>query len=58
MSRQVSMESHNYFTPDLFRFLTELRDHNQRDWFLQNKGRYEKGLRDPFTQFIADLEPP
>jgi uncharacterized protein (TIGR02453 family) len=52
------MESHNYFKPDSFRFLIELQDHNQRDWFLQNKGRYEKDLRDPFTQFIADLGPP
>jgi uncharacterized protein (TIGR02453 family) len=52
------MENHHaYFTADSYRFLTELRDHNQRDWFMQNKPRYEKGLRDPLSQFIADLGP-
>jgi uncharacterized protein (TIGR02453 family) len=52
------MENHAYFTRDSLRFLKDLREHNQRDWFMQNKQRYEKALRDPFTQFIADLGPP
>ena len=52
------MENHAYFTRDLFRFLEELRDHNERDWFLKNKQRYEHSVRDPFLQFIADLGPP
>jgi uncharacterized protein (TIGR02453 family) len=52
------MENHAYFTPELFRFLEELRDHNERGWFQQNKPRYEHSVRDPFTQFIADLSRP
>jgi uncharacterized protein (TIGR02453 family) len=52
------MENHAYFTRDLFRFLEELRDHNEREWFLQNKQRYEQSVRDPFVRFIADLGPP
>jgi uncharacterized protein (TIGR02453 family) len=46
-----------YFTPELFRFLTELEAHNERDWFQANKERYEKSARDPFLRLIADLGP-
>ena len=46
-----------YFTPDLFRFLRELRLHNNRDWFQENKERYERSVRDPFLRFVADLGP-
>ncbi|HKC10903.1 MAG TPA: DUF2461 domain-containing protein [Vicinamibacteria bacterium] len=45
------------FTPDLFRFLGELKAHNERDWFQKNKARYERSVRDPFLRFIADLGP-
>jgi uncharacterized protein (TIGR02453 family) len=46
-----------YFTPDLFRFLRELKAHNNRDWFQANKERYERSLRDPFLQLVSDLGP-
>ena len=46
-----------YFTPDLFRFLSELQSHNNRDWFQKNKERYERSVRDPFLLFVADLRP-
>jgi uncharacterized protein (TIGR02453 family) len=52
------MEQHNYFTDDLFRFLDELRQHNNRDWFQQNKQRYETSVRGPFISFIGDLGGP
>ncbi len=52
------MEQHIYFTPDLFRFLEELRQHNQRDWFERNKERYESAVRGPFLSFIGDLGVP
>ncbi len=45
------------FTSDLFRFLGELRTHNEREWFVANKERYEQSGRDPFLRFIADLAP-
>jgi uncharacterized protein (TIGR02453 family) len=47
----------SYFSPDLFGFLMELRDNNDREWFAANKARYEETVRDPFLRFIADLEP-
>jgi uncharacterized protein (TIGR02453 family) len=46
-----------YFSADLFRFLSELRAHNHRDWFQKNKERYETQVRDPFLRLIADLGP-
>jgi uncharacterized protein (TIGR02453 family) len=46
-----------YFTPALFAFLTELRVNNRRDWFTQNRARYESDVRDPALRFIADVGP-
>jgi len=46
-----------YFSPDLFKFLSQLRTHNERDWFQKNKERYETNVRDPLLQFITDLGP-
>jgi uncharacterized protein (TIGR02453 family) len=46
-----------YFTPDLFRFLSELKAHNEREWFQKNKDRYERSVRDPFLRFVADFGP-
>jgi uncharacterized protein (TIGR02453 family) len=46
-----------YFTAELFQFLRELRQHNDREWFLANKDRYETAVRDPFLRLIADLGP-
>ena len=52
------MESHAFFTPELFRFLKELRAHNEHGWFERNKPRYEKEVRDPFLHLIAALAAP
>jgi uncharacterized protein (TIGR02453 family) len=45
-------------TPALFRFLRELKRHNQRPWFAANKERYERDVRDPLLRFIAALADP
>jgi len=50
-----AMASERYFSRSLFEFLRELRTHNERDWFLKNKKRYEQEVRDPFLHFIGDL---
>jgi len=52
---EVMAESH--FSPDLFRFLRELKNNNNREWFAENKQRYEASVRDPFLRFISDLAP-
>jgi uncharacterized protein (TIGR02453 family) len=46
-----------YLTASSLKFLEELRKHNNRDWFLANKSRYEEQVRDPFLRLIADLGP-
>jgi uncharacterized protein (TIGR02453 family) len=45
------------FTPDLFEFLADLRDNNDREWFNANKGRYESALLEPALDFVADFAP-
>jgi uncharacterized protein (TIGR02453 family) len=45
------------FSPELFAYLRDLKRHNRREWFLENKTRYETAAKDPALQFIADFEP-
>jgi uncharacterized protein (TIGR02453 family) len=52
------MEQHDFFSPDLFKFLDELRINNERAWFERNKTRYEQSVRDPFSRVIAALGRP
>ena len=51
------MAKESYFTPALFTFLKELAANNNRDWFNDNKGRYEGHVKDPALRFIADFAP-
>jgi uncharacterized protein (TIGR02453 family) len=46
-----------YLTPRFFEFLDELSRNNNRDWFLPNKLRYERDVREPMLAFIADFGP-
>jgi uncharacterized protein (TIGR02453 family) len=43
------------FTPELFAFLRELEDHNEREWFNANKARYEQEIKEPALAFIEDV---
>jgi len=42
-------ESHS--SADLFKFLKELKNNNNREWFAENK----PSVRGPFLRFIADF---
>src|SRR5919106_487709 len=46
-----------YFDQELFRFLRELKQNNNREWFQANKQRYETKVKQPMLQFIADFAP-
>ncbi len=46
-----------YFTKGLFDFLRDLKKHNDREWFLAHKDRYEKEVKGPMLRFIADFGP-
>ncbi len=52
------MAHSTYFTPAAFRFLRALDRNNSREWFTAHKGDYERHLREPFLQFIADMQAP
>lgn len=45
----------SHFTPEFLKFLRELPANNNRDWFQENKKRYEKSVKLPFEEFITDL---
>lgn len=46
-----------YFTTATFDFLAALSRNNQREWFNDNKQRYEDYVRGPALDFIADIAP-
>jgi uncharacterized protein (TIGR02453 family) len=46
------------FKPALLEFLQELESNNNRDWFAENKSRYEQDVLEPALEFIAALETP
>ena len=41
-----------WFTPGLFTFLEELKTDNSREWFQDNRARYEQDVRDPLLALI------
>lgn len=46
----------SYFSPQLFRYLEQLRRNNRRPWFLKHRGEFEELARQPSLRFIADLQ--
>jgi uncharacterized protein (TIGR02453 family) len=49
------MMPQSHITPKLFSFLRDLKNNNRRDWFLENKDRYEEHVREPILQFITEF---
>ena len=49
------MTSSPHFTPALFEFLSDLAGNNNREWFQDNKARYEQDVRDALVQFVSDF---
>jgi uncharacterized protein (TIGR02453 family) len=44
-----------YFTEDYLQFFIELAANNHKEWFDENRKRYEKSVKDPFKKFVDDL---
>jgi uncharacterized protein (TIGR02453 family) len=44
-----------YFNESYNLFFKELAANNNRDWYHENKSRYEKEVKKPFEAFVADL---
>lgn len=47
--------STRYFTPEVFKFLRELAENNDREWWEGNKDRYIQVIREPALDFIVDF---
>lgn len=47
-----------FFTPHLFRFLRELKENNDREWFKANQDRFEEHVRGPALDFISEFSEP
>lgn len=45
----------NYFNNDFLDFFEELSKNNNRDWFSENKKRFEVSVKQPFENFIQDM---
>jgi uncharacterized protein (TIGR02453 family) len=46
-----------HFSPELYKFLRQLKKNNNRDWFKANKGRYESVIKQPALEFIEEFGP-
>jgi uncharacterized protein (TIGR02453 family) len=46
-----------HITPELFGFLRELKDNNDRAWFEAHRSVYEDAVREPLRAFIRDFDP-
>ncbi|UCE93026.1 MAG: DUF2461 domain-containing protein [Flavobacteriaceae bacterium] len=44
-----------FFTPDYLEFFKELAANNNKEWFDENRKRYETVVREPFKEFITLL---
>ncbi len=51
------MAKSQYFAAETFAFLEELAENNNRQWFQDNKKRYEQHVKDPAIRFIIDSQP-
>ena len=48
----------SWFSPSLFKFLRDLKAHNDREWFQANRDRYDAEVRLPVAGFIMALAEP
>jgi uncharacterized protein (TIGR02453 family) len=44
-----------HFTRKTFKFMADLADNNDREWFAENKNRYEADVKDASLGFIEDF---
>ena len=51
----MSSRQFSGFGSDTINFLKQLAENNNRDWFAENKSRYERCVVDPAFQFISSM---
>jgi uncharacterized protein (TIGR02453 family) len=45
----------SYFTQDFLDFFKELSQNNYKEWFHENKKRYENFVKNPFYEFVQEM---
>lgn len=45
----------SFFNKEFLQFLLELKENNNREWFLDNKKNYEENVKKPFEQFVQHM---
>jgi len=45
----------SYFTKDFIAFFKELEKNNSKEWFDENRKRYEKSVKKPFYSFVDEM---
>lgn len=45
----------SFFNKDFIDFFSELSENNNREWFNNNKLRYENSVKKPFENFVQDM---
>jgi uncharacterized protein (TIGR02453 family) len=56
-AQEVPLARQAHFDTRLFKFLRDLKNHNERAWFEANKERYQRDVRAPMQAFILDFAP-
>ena len=46
-----------FFGPEVFVFLRQLKRQNDREWFANNKARYQTSIVEPALSFISGFRP-
>jgi uncharacterized protein (TIGR02453 family) len=57
-AKTVGSATPGQLSPALFSFLRDLADHNDREWFAENKARYVEDVQEPAIAFVATFEKP
>jgi len=55
--REAMEQWSNPFGSETFRYLLDLKENNDRDWFQANRARYEDVVCEPALRFISDFGP-
>ncbi len=43
------------FTKEFFKFFSDLEKHNDKHWFMENRGRFDKYVMKPAEGFVVDM---
>ncbi len=57
MKKATPSSAKSPFSPRLFSFLRELKSNNDREWFAENKPRYEQDVLQAAMDFVTQMQP-